>query len=207
MPSRAVPSRATTTHGPGRRTPGGARERIVDTASRLFYERGVRAVGIDLVIEEAGVAKASLYRHFRTKDDLVAAFLEREDRDFWGTWDAVAMDHPDDPAAELDAHLGWIGARVARPHYRGCPQLNVAAEFADPEHPARLIATAHKRELRRRLRAIAERLDLARPDDLAAALTVLVNGAFVSASVLDGDEATAVLRAAARALVAAHDAA
>ena len=65
---------------------GGAdvRERILETASALFYKQGVRAVGVDLVVEKAGVAKTSLYRHFGTKDDLVAAFLEREDQDFWG---------------------------------------------------------------------------------------------------------------------------
>src|SRR6201995_2825832 len=92
------------------------RDRILRTASTLFYQRGVRAVGVDLVVEEAGVAKTSLYRHFRTKDDLIAAFLEREDAEFWGTWDRVARQHGDDAAAELDAHLGWIGERVGRPN-------------------------------------------------------------------------------------------
>ncbi len=62
------------------------RDRILETASALFYKRGVWAVGVDLVVEEAGVAKTSLYRHFGTKDALVAAFLAREDQDFWGTW-------------------------------------------------------------------------------------------------------------------------
>lgn len=192
-------------HGRGSRSTD-VRERILETASSLFYRQGVRAVGIDRVIEEAGVAKASLYRHFRTKDDLVAAFLEREDRDFWGTWDAVAAQHANEPRAELDAHLAWIGQRIARPGYRGCPQLNVAAEFADPEHPARQVAAAHKRELRRRLRAIVERLEVARPNDLAGVLTVLINGAFVSAGVLDPDEATPLLRSSAQALLAAHGA-
>ena len=66
------------------------RDRILDTASRLFYERGVRAVGVDLVVLEAAVAKTSLYRYFPTKDDLIVAFLEREDVDFWAQWDGVA---------------------------------------------------------------------------------------------------------------------
>src|ERR1700759_4882602 len=92
------------------------RDKILDTASDLFYRLGVRAVGVDLVVEKAGVAKTSLYRHFGTKDDLIAAFLEREDADFWGTWDRVARQHGDDAAAELDAHLGWIGERVGRPN-------------------------------------------------------------------------------------------
>jgi AcrR family transcriptional regulator len=179
------------------------RDRILETASALFYRRGVRAVGVDLVVEEAGVAKTSLYRHFKTKDDLIAAFLEREDKDFWRCWDSVAQRQPTDAKAELEAQLTWIGERVGRPNYRGCPQLNVAAEFPDPAHPARAVATAHKNELRRRLKQIAERLHARRPDELALQLSLLINGAFVSSQIFSADEATPVLLAASRALTAA----
>jgi AcrR family transcriptional regulator len=179
------------------------RDKILETASELFYTRGVRAVGVDLVVEKAGVAKTSLYRHFGTKDDLIAAFLEREDQDFWGTWDRVAEQHADDAKAELDAHLGWIGERVGRPNYRGCPQINVAAEFPEADHPARKVAQAHKREMRRRLKLIAERLDVASPDELAGQLSVLVNGAFVSSQIFEPGEATQLLRRAADALISA----
>jgi len=179
------------------------RDRILETASALFYRRGVRAVGVDLVVEEAGVAKTSLYRHFKTKDDLIAAFLEREDEDFWSCWDSVAQRQPTDAKAELEGQLTWIGERVGRPNYRGCPQLNVAAEFPDPAHPARAVATAHKNELRRRLKQIAERLHARRPDELASQLSLLINGAFVSSQIFSADEATPVLLAASRALTAA----
>ncbi|THK34564.1 TetR/AcrR family transcriptional regulator [Ensifer sp. MPMI2T] len=179
------------------------KDRILETASTLFYERGVRAVGVDLVVEEAGVAKTSLYRHFGTKDDLVAAFLAREDEDFWGTWDRVAEKHEDDARAELYAHLEWIGERVGRPNYRGCPQINVAAEFPEADHPARKVAAAHKREMRRRLKGIAERLGVNRPDDLAGQLALLINGAFVSSQVLEAGEAIPLLRRTANALIAA----
>jgi AcrR family transcriptional regulator len=179
------------------------REKILETASTLFYRRGVRAVGVDLVVAEAGVAKTSLYRHFRTKDDLIAAFLAREDQDFWGTWDHVAEKQEDDPQAELDAHLEWIGERVGRPNYRGCPQINVAAEFPEADHPARKVAAAHKRELRHRLKGIAERLGVGRPDELAGQLAVLINGAFVSSQMLEASEAVPLLRQAAHALIAA----
>jgi AcrR family transcriptional regulator len=179
------------------------RERILETASALFYRNGVRAVGVDLVVAEAGVAKTSLYRHFRTKDDLIAAFLQREDEDFWAVWDKVAQRHAADAAAELEAQLDWIGERVGRPNYRGCPQLNVAAEFPAPDHPARAVAAAHKAELRHRLVGIAERLDAKRPDELAAQLSLLINGAFVSSQMLSAEEATPVLQAASRALIAA----
>lgn len=179
------------------------RARILDTASRLFYERGVRAVGVDLVVLEAEVAKTSLYRHFPTKDDLIVAFLEREDLEFWGHWDSVAEQFPNDPAGELDAHMRWIGERLARSNYRGCPQINVAAEFAEQDHPARRVSLRHMHALRGRLLRIAQRMDVAQPDQLAAQLAVLVNGAFVSSGLLGPDEATGVLRAAVKAMLAA----
>ena len=178
------------------------RNRILDTASRLFYERGVRAVGVDLVVLEAAVAKTSLYRYFPTKDDLIVAFLEREDVEFWAQWDGVAARFADDPAGELDAHMRWIGERLARSNYRGCPQINVAAEFAEQEHPARQVARRHMQALRGHLLDIAKRLDVARPKQLAAQLAVLVNGAFVSSGLLGADEAVGVLRAALKALLA-----
>ena len=179
------------------------RARILATACTLFYQRGVRAVGVDLVVEKAGVAKTSLYRHFGTKDDLIAAFLKREDADFWGTWDRVAGQHGDDAVAELDAHLGWIGERVGRPNYRGCPQINVAAEFPDIDHPARKVAAAHKRQMRQRLKGIAERLGVARPNELAGQLSLLINGAFVSSQIFEPGEATPLLRRTAHALTEA----
>lgn len=178
------------------------RERILDTASSLFYQRGVRAVGVDLVVAEAAVAKTSLYRYFPTKDDLIVAFLEREDVDFWGLWDAVAAQHAEDPAGELQAHMQWIGERLGRSNYRGCPQINVAAEFAEQDHPARLVARQHMVTLRSRLHGIAQRLGVPRPEALAAQLAVLINGAFVSSGLLSGEEATPVLQAAVQALLA-----
>jgi AcrR family transcriptional regulator len=184
-------------------SPNEVRDRILETASALFYRQGVRAVGVDLVAEQAKVAKTSLYRHFGTKDDLVAAFLQREDEDFWKCWDKVAQLHADAPAAELDAHFQWIGERMERPNYRGCPQINVAAEFPEPDHPARRVAYAHKLELRRRLKGIAERLGAKRPDELAAQLALFINGAFVSGQIFHPGEATRVLLATAHTLVKA----
>jgi len=177
------------------------REKILAKARELFYEQGVRAVGVDLVVERAGVAKTSLYRYFGTKDALVAAFLEREDLDFWKSWDEVAQAHRDDPHGELEAQLCWIGERANQPAYRGCPQINVAAEFPEAAHPARKVAKAHKRELRARLKALAQRLGHPTPDVLAGQLAVLINGAFVSTSIFERDEAVSLLQNAARSLL------
>jgi AcrR family transcriptional regulator len=201
----AAPGRRLTARAGGTSTAEPAldvRNRILETASRLFYERGVRAVGVDLVVLEAAVAKTSLYRYFPTKDDLIVAFLEREDVEFCAQWSRVAAQFPDDPLGELDAHMGWIGERLARSNYRGCPQINVAAEFAEQDHPSRQVSRRHMQLLRERLLHAAQRLKVAQPDQLAAQLAVFVNGAFVSSGLLSAQEATAVLQSAVKALVA-----
>jgi AcrR family transcriptional regulator len=181
----------------------GVRDRILATASRLFYEQGVRAVGVDLVVKESGIAKTSLYRHFGNKDALVAAFLQEEDADFWRHWDAVAERHRDDPAGELEAHLEWIQARLRRPGYRGCPQLNVAAEFADPTHPARRVAAIHKDEMRRRLSLIASRMGLSEPEEVGSQLALALDGAFMSAPLGAGDRIATTLQKTIHALLKA----
>ncbi len=178
------------------------RQRILDTASTLFYQRGVRAVGVDLVVQEAAVAKTSLYRYFPTKDDLIVAFLEREDIDFWAQWDSVAEQHTVDAYGELVAHMRWIGERLARSNYRGCPQINVAAEFAEQDHPARQVSQRHMQALRSRLQRIAKRLGAPKPDQLAAQLAVLINGTFVSSALLRPEEAFDVLLGSLEALLA-----
>ena len=111
----------------------GAAQRVLATASRLFYANGVRAVGIEWIVAESGVAKASLYRHFQSKDELVAAFLEREDREFWQQWDGVVAAAAN-AKSELMVLLDWIGMRVSSDGYRGCPQINVAAALSVVSH-------------------------------------------------------------------------
>lgn len=180
------------------------RERILRTASELFYREGTRAVGVDLVVARSGVAKTSLYRHFPTKDDLIEAFLRREDADFWRQWDQVAAAFAGAPEAELDAQLQWIGDRIARAGYRGCPQINIAAEYADQDHPARKVAVAHKAELRRRLAAIAHAMDLADPEGFALRLATVVDGALASGTALHAEGPARFLQSIASALLAAE---
>jgi AcrR family transcriptional regulator len=171
----------------------GTAEKVLSTASRLFYANGVRAVGIEWIVAESGVAKTSLYRHFQTKDELVAAFLEREDLEFWQHWDGVVAAAAN-PKAELMSLLDWIGKRVSRDGYRGCPQINVAAEFADPEHPARKIRRRHKVAMLERLRDIVGRIGVARPDDTAVQLALLIDGAFTSDGRLSKSNAVRILQ-------------
>ena len=181
--------------------------RVLATASRLFYAHGVRAVGVEWIVAESGVAKTSLYRHFHTKDDLVAAFLEREDREFWSQWDAVISGAAGDPRRELMALLEWIGQRVSRDGYRGCPQINVSAEFSDLHHPARIIRARHKEAMFQRLRSLVSRIGVHRPDDVATQIALLLDGAFSSDGRLADGGASRILQSAARALIGAEQSA
>ncbi len=179
------------------------RERILRTASELFYREGTRAVGVDLVVARSGVAKTTLYRHFPSKDDLIEAFLRREDEDFWQQWDQVAAAHPGAPKQELEAQLQWIGDRIARPGYRGCPQINIAAEYSNESHPARKVAAAHKAELRRRLGTIARVMNLADPDGFALKMSIVVDGALSSGRALHVEGPARFLHSFARTLLGA----
>jgi AcrR family transcriptional regulator len=179
------------------------RDRILQTASALFYQEGTRAVGVDLIVERSGVAKTSLYRYFPTKDHLIKEFLASEDRDFWRQWDKVSAAYAEQPKKELDAQLQWIGERIARAAYRGCPQINIAAEYADESHPARLVAVAHKAELRRRLGIIASRMALREPEHFALQMAIVIDGALSSGRALHDEGPVKFLHGIARTLVSA----
>jgi AcrR family transcriptional regulator len=114
--------------------PSVARRRLLDTATRLFYAEGIRAVGIDRIIAEAGVAKATFYSHFPSKDDLVLAYIEEQDR--IGR-EAVAALPKQTPRKMLAAILGRISTAAVAGDFRGCPFLNAAAEYPDPRSPVR----------------------------------------------------------------------
>jgi len=158
-------------------------------------------VGVEWIVAESGVAKTSLYRHFQTKDALVGAFLEREDREFWEQWEQVAAAAQGDPKSQLMDLLDWIGKRVSRDGYRGCPQINVAAEFADQTHPARTIRRQHKAEMLKRLREIVDRIGVKRPDEIAMQLALLIDGAFTSDGRLSKSNAVRILQNGADALI------
>lgn len=110
------------------------RRRLLDTATRLFYTEGIRGVGIDRIIAEAGVAKATFYNHFPSKDDLVLAYIEEQDQ--LGR-DAIAAIPRQSPRKMIAAMLERISAAVVTGDYRGCPFLNAAAEYHDPKSPVR----------------------------------------------------------------------
>jgi AcrR family transcriptional regulator len=180
-----------------------ARERILETAACLFYEDGIHAVGVDTVIAASGVAKMTLYRHFPSKDDLIAAYLERANERFW-TWLEAEMATAPDPRAKLLRAFSALGRQATSPTCRGCGFQGAAAEFPDPAHPAHKVALAHKRQVLERFTALGRQAKLRAPEALAEHLLMLMDGAWVAARVFGPRNPAARVAEAARALIAAH---
>lgn len=178
-----------------------ARERILATASELFYREGIRAIGVDTVAERSGVSKTSLYRVFESKDALIAAFVAEQDRLFWERWDRVEAQYADDPLVLLEELLSTLADRIVRPAFRGCPFLNLAAEFPDSSHPGRVIARNNKDELRTRLAAIVGKLGVRDPARTASQIALIINGAYVSGLIAEPADLKADLIDAAKKLL------
>lgn len=180
MAIRGERARATTAGAP---TTESVRDRILNTARDLFYRDGARAVGVDTVVAQSGVAKTSLYRWFPSKDALIVAVLEEEAKDRWAGWDYTAARAGTDPREQLRAQLAGIAKYVSSSKYRGCPFMNVTVEFADPQHPARGVAREVVEELRRRLRAIIDQIGVHDPEETTEQIAMLIDGAFSGAQI------------------------
>lgn len=183
-------------------TPSAARERILETAFRLFYARGLRAVGVDTIIAESGVAKATFYRHFPAKDDLILAYLDRVDGVWSGQLHGAASAAGTEPCDQLVGLFDALGSACRRPGYRGCAFLNAAAETA-PGTPVHERTVAHKQQVLAWIRDLAEQAGATDPAGLARGLTLLLDGGLATGA-LDADPASATAaKASAKALVAA----
>ena len=179
-----------------------ARERVFAVAADLFYRKGIRAVGVEEIVNEAGVAKISLYRSFKSKDDLIVAYLEQRNAEFWLQWEERFAPHSDDPRALLDAVMDYLARRTTQAGYRGCPFINYAVEFPEASHPGHRVVEANKREWRRRFTAIAEALGASKPKLLADSLLLLVEGTYAISQTLGGPKGPgAAISAAAKAMV------
>jgi len=181
-----------------------ARRRIVETADRLFYEEGLRAVGIDRVIAEAGVAKATLYAHFPSKDDLILAVLEHREACVTEFFREAMERHGRDRKARtpLQAFFAALGEWIESPGYRGCAFQNAAIELADPDHPGTEYARGYKRRFGEFLRGLIEASVGERAAKLVPAVSLLVEGAIVTAAIEGKPNAAEVARDAALRLVA-----
>lgn len=167
-----------------------ARQRILETADRLFYQEGIRAVGIDRIIAEAGVAKMSLYKHFPSKDDLILAVLKYREEGVLGFFRSAMERHGKKAKNPLRAFFAALKDLFESPGFRGCPFQNAAVELADPSHPGAEFVRGHKQRFSEFLRTLVEERVGKAAAKVAPAVSILVEGAIVTA-VIQGNPAAA----------------
>ena len=182
-------------------SPPRAADRIRRSARNLFYHQGIRAVGVDAIVAEAGVTKPSLYRTFASKDELAAAYLRDYEVEFWRRFDAAVDAHPGDPRAQILAFFTGLAERADMPGYRGCGLTNACIEYPEPGHPARLVSVANKRKVRERLVDMARRMGARDPEMLGDGLQLLMEGAYASSQLLGEGGPTRHLAQAAACLI------
>jgi AcrR family transcriptional regulator len=181
-----------------------AADRIRETARELFYRQGIRAVGVEQIVTEAGVTKPSLYRAFASKDELAAAYLRDYGRSFFERFHAAIAAHPGDPRAQVLAWIEGLAERAARPGYRGCGLTNAAVEYPDPSHPAHVAAAEHKRQFRDVLAEMARAMGARDPEALGDGLMLLMEGAYATAQLFGPSGPARNILAAAEALIDAQ---
>jgi AcrR family transcriptional regulator len=169
--SRKGVSRTTRTTRPKR-----AGEKVFEVAADLFYRESIRSVGVETIVKQAGVSKISLYRNFESKDDLIVAYLENRNTDYWRNVDRVIAKR-DNPRAQLHALVDYVSGRATTPGYRGCPFINYAAEFPEGSHPGHRIVEENTtgQEVLRRYRAMEIRAAEAAETDMRALRALMVN--------------------------------
>ena len=179
----------------------GPRQRILETADRLFYQGGVRAVGIDRIIAEAGVAKMSLYKHFPSKDDLILEVLKYREESVLAFFRSAMERHGKKAKNSLRAFFAALKDLLESPGFRGCPFQNAAVELADPSHPGAEFVRGHKQRFSAFLRGLVEESVGKAAAKVAPAVTILVEGALVTAAIQGNAAAADVARDAALKLV------
>jgi len=169
------------------------KERILETADRLFYLQGIRAVGVDTIAAEIGISKRTLYNHFPSKDALISAYLARRFRQ------PPASDQP--PSEQILGTFDSLERRFASKDFRGCPFVNAVAELGPEDRAVKKIAIAFKESRRVWFRDLLMQLDVADANDLATQLTLLVDGAIAQDLVRDDPSMARAAKEAARVLL------
>ncbi|MFF3038560.1 TetR/AcrR family transcriptional regulator [Arthrobacter citreus] len=183
---------------PGQPRP--VRERILDAATDAFYREGIRAVSADKIIAAAGTTKVTFYRYFPTKDELVAAYLDRQS----ALIREAAENLPADPCEALKTLAQVMGSEACRPGFRGCPFINAAAEYPAGDHPVRAAVTRHRDWFRGLVAELAGRLGAVDPELAADQLIMLRDGAMVHGYVADPQAVGTSLLQAGRAVLEQH---
>lgn len=169
----------------------GKRDHLVDTALELFYQDGFHATGIDKILENAGVARMTLYNHFKSKDELIFAALRRRDEKFryWfvSTVERLASKAKDRPLAVFDALEEWFSSD----DFSGCMFINAAAEYADEADPIHSVAAEHKKLISNYIRELLIKAEYEGAQELAESLMLLIEGAIVMNYVAGDQKAAA----------------
>ena len=180
------------------------RERLLAVAGDLFYRQGIRAVGVEAIAEAAGTNKMTLYRHFASKDELVAEYLRQSANGADACWSKLVEAYPGDPLAQLRAWLKEMAAHVANADERGCPLVNAAVELPEKGHPARRVIEEAKAKQRSRLINLCGAAGLSEPEMLADELHLLLEGARVTSQSVGSDGLDARLIRMGEAMITAH---
>lgn len=183
-----------------------ARDTILATAASLFFREGFRAVGVDTIIAQAAVAKMTLYRHFPSKDDLIVAYLQEMNTQFWRWFDASIQPAEGRAADQVIAFFEALEKLVTTPQCYGCPFLNAVVDFPDANHPGHRVALEHKQAVRARFRELAYQAGAHKAEVLADQLLLLMDGAFMAVRMFGVDNPAVQVAQAAAALLAAHTA-
>jgi len=178
-----------------------ARQRILQAATALFYAEGIHAVGVDRVIVESDVAKATLYQQFRSKDELVAACLEQRANHWRANVADPVLASRGSTTERVVAVFDLLGKAFAAPGFRGCPFINAAAEYPDPTGSVSKVVAAHRTQVRNLFAQLLAELPKTRRGDLIEQLTLLYDGSMVSAQLGDPTRAAKAARRAARRLL------
>lgn len=179
------------------------RETLVETALSLFMREGFHAVGIDRIIAEAGVAKMTLYNHFKTKDDLILAALRLRDEQFRLWFDRKVEKRGGTPAERLLAAFDVVAEWIGSPQFQGCTFINASAEYGDSNSAIHRAAAEHKRLVLDGFRGRVRQAGLSNSDSLAMQLNLLMEGAIVTAHTADRPDAVGEAKAAAATLIEA----
>src|SRR5277367_6933840 len=187
-----------------RRGGSAPRARILVAARALFYRRGIHVVGVDAIAEAAGTNKMTLYRHFASKDVLIAACLRELTREFDVAWETIGAAHAGDPKGQLLAWLRHVCDFKENEAERGCGLANAAVELPDKDHPARRVIREYKTELRERLVRLCRDAKLADPERLADEVFLICEGARITAQSVGSEGPSSRLAGMLEALVADH---
>jgi AcrR family transcriptional regulator len=179
------------------------RDQLIDTALRLFAKNGYRATGIDTILEEAGVAKMTLYHHFKSKDELILAALRRRDEE-WRSWFTQEVEsRSPTPRGRLVALFDVLEDWFERKNYHGCSFSRAATEYRDPRHAVHELAAEHKRILHRYIRDLATAAGIKDVSSLADQLSLLIDGAVINMEIFYKPQVAKTAKRMAEKLIAA----